>query len=175
MFGNGPCDCECHDGRTKKTTRGQLSRAVEQRELARRAQEAGRQEIERSGRCAVYVFAFLTVRKLKFLGISCRYYLEQKTMMDSGNDFKNDVKRMEREAKERAQEASLLDSVYQVLQHSQTVNLMDYPAVRLYRWFISASLFNYSGWEEQRAFFNTCSRRGEAYSSTQQKAKWARA
>eukprot|EP00195_Chlamydomonas_chlamydogama_P011039 CAMPEP_0202890232 /NCGR_PEP_ID=MMETSP1392-20130828/721_1 /ASSEMBLY_ACC=CAM_ASM_000868 /TAXON_ID=225041 /ORGANISM="Chlamydomonas chlamydogama, Strain SAG 11-48b" /LENGTH=479 /DNA_ID=CAMNT_0049573769 /DNA_START=242 /DNA_END=1678 /DNA_ORIENTATION=- len=82
------CDCD-YDTRTGKPKRGALARTVEQREVRRRAQDAARGEIE-------------------------RYYNEQRAYdVQAGNPMKDDIKRREREAKERAQEAQMLDSLYQ--------------------------------------------------------------
>lgn len=44
-----------------------------------------------------------------------RYYVQQKAYDHlAGSNFKDDVKRMERGARERAAEAQMLDSLYQV-------------------------------------------------------------
>lgn len=44
-----------------------------------------------------------------------RFFIQQKAYDTlAGNQFKDDVKRVEREAKERSQEASLINSLYQV-------------------------------------------------------------
>lgn len=102
--------------------------AVEQREVVRRAQEAARGELEKC------VAAPQTHCKLTHASIHaqpvplltkthspasgcwpCRFYAAQPAVMHiEKNVLYDDLKRRERESKERAIEAQMLDSMYQV-------------------------------------------------------------
>eukprot|EP00983_Pelagomonas_calceolata_P051301 1142355-Pelagomonas_calceolata.AAC.4 len=82
------CHCDIPDGR-KPPKRGHLTRAVEQREMKRREHEAVRMEMD-------------------------KYYAEQRAYDQSAGDpLRDDIKRMGRQAKERQQEAQMLDAMYQ--------------------------------------------------------------
>mmetsp|Transcript_43973 Transcript_43973/g.131828 ORF Transcript_43973/g.131828 Transcript_43973/m.131828 type:complete len:497 (-) Transcript_43973:323-1813(-) len=81
--------CSVHDNVRGNTKKGSLARAVEQREMVRRAQEMQRNEIQ------------------KFYGNNnVLEHIEKSTLLD-------DLKRREREAKERSAEANMLDTMYQ--------------------------------------------------------------
>ncbi|KAF5828122.1 tumor suppressor, Mitostatin-domain-containing protein [Dunaliella salina] len=88
------CHCDIPDGR-KPPKRGHLSRAVEQREMKRREQEAVRMDLD-------------------------RFYAEQRAYDQSAGDpLREDIKRMGRQAKERQQEAEMLDAMYQAERNNE--------------------------------------------------------
>ncbi|KAG1661219.1 hypothetical protein FOA52_008264 [Chlamydomonas sp. UWO 241] len=88
-------ECTVHDNTRGQSKKGGLARAVEQREQVRRVQEASRAEIEKF-----------------YGGQNVLQHMEKSTLID-------DVKRREREAKERAVEGNMLDSLYQSEKHRE--------------------------------------------------------